>query len=339
MKKIGMNASALLLFAECAVFVAACGDDGSGGSGGCTTGETESCTCTGTDVGVQICEADGTWAACDCGGGDTDADSDADTDTDTDAIYCPYERTSPASCLDLLGVEVHDEFSCLELTSVCCDVGGTADAGIDCVEGSYTIENSIDAELIEPYPCITGNLDINALGLTELDLPNLMYIGGRLWMGNCNEMTSLSLAGLVAVGGDEIMIEGAVLQQVDLGNLAHVPNGDLGISGAEIESIDLGSLEEVGGNMVISSTPLSSLALGQLTTVGGDFGIGGNGALESIYWDGLTTVGGRLMVIGNTLLPYCEVCELLDQLVGFSNEVVCSDNMEDECWDGGLNCP
>jgi hypothetical protein len=104
----------------------------------------------------------------------------------------------------------------------------------------------------------------------------------------------------------------------------------------------LQSLTQIGGSLQIFSTdPFTDLAeFGGLTAVGDELLIQGNELLESL--DGLaalTEVGGLVDVSDNELLPYCEVCEFIDQLELSDTGLVTTDNLADECgYDAGLDC-
>jgi len=119
-------------------------------------------------------------------GGDADSDSDTDSETETDT--------------------------------------GEPDAGSDagdmgCLEGDYTITNSLEALLLQPYTCITGGLRVQAPGLTSLDLPNLEVVEGDLQIIGNGSLPSFSLSNLVSVGGLNHIMYNDVLTSFDLGSL------------------------------------------------------------------------------------------------------------------------
>jgi hypothetical protein len=50
-------------------------------------------------------------------------------------------------------------------------------------------------------------------------------------------------------------------------------------------------------------------------------------------------VGAQVIVEDNELLPYCQVCELVDRLESFDGGVSTTDNLKDCCgYDAGLDC-
>lgn len=68
------------------------------------------------------------------------------------------------------------------------------------LQGSYTIHNNLDAYLISAITEITGDLIVEAPGLTSLDLTALTSIGGDLKI-QTTDLTSLALPALTSVGG------------------------------------------------------------------------------------------------------------------------------------------
>jgi hypothetical protein len=68
------------------------------------------------------------------------------------------------------------------------------------VEGSVFVHNSIDAEALIGVQHITGNLTIDAFGLTTIDLSSLQDVGGTFSVANFSG-TSLTAPALVEVGG------------------------------------------------------------------------------------------------------------------------------------------
>lgn len=80
--------------------------------------------------------------------------------------------------------------------------------------------------------------------------------------------------------------------------------------------------------------------LENVASVGGNLNVSSNDNIASL--DGLaslTAVGGTAMwVTLNPLLPYCEVCDLLDQLADVPGTLSITDNQPDACWSGELVC-
>ena len=107
--------------------------------------------------------------------------------------------------------------------------GGTGDAGTDagadsgddsgaddCLEGSFSIMNSLDVAVLEPYTCVTGNLEVSAPGMTSLALPELVWVGEDLRIINNDSLTDLDgLSVLTTVGGDLQIGNNAILPQCE----------------------------------------------------------------------------------------------------------------------------
>ena len=53
----------------------------------------------------------------------------------------------------------------------------------------------------------------------------------------------------------------------------------------------------------------------------------------------LTSVDGDLEIYYNTVLPDCEVCDLLDQLTTVPATIYVEDNFDDTCTPVPANCP
>jgi len=121
----------------------------------------------------------------DGGGGDTDSDTATDTDTE-------------------------------EL-----DAGSDA-GGLGCVEGDYSVSNSMDIDLLAPYSCITGELRIQAPGLAVIDISHLDWIGGDLHVVGNNDATLITLSSLSSVGGSLRITYNPLLENYDLSSLTSV---------------------------------------------------------------------------------------------------------------------
>jgi len=83
------------------------------------------------------------------------------------------------------------------------DAGSDAatDAGIyECIEGDYTITNSLDVLTLFPYTCIEGDLKIQAPGLTSLSLPKLETISGQLHVSGNSNLDGFAIGNLTSVG-------------------------------------------------------------------------------------------------------------------------------------------
>jgi hypothetical protein len=208
-----------------------------------------------------------------------------------------------------------------------------------------TISDNSEPAIYEGYTRVTGNVTItcpNCVSLEELGC--LWSIGGDLSISQNNSLEALDLGLLDHVGGSLYYYRNPLVTTLDLARLRGVGSW-LTIRGNDaLQAITAGRLLAIGGDVSIDENDaLDTIDLGGAQTITGDLTIGGNPALPDL--DGLAALiflGGSLDVTHNDDLPYCEVCELLDQLVGFAGEVICSSNLVDECWNGdaeALECP
>ena len=219
---------------------------------------------------------------------------------------------------------------------------GSADTE-DCFNGYYAVTDESDLSSLEPYSCIVGSLLIDASGLASLSLPNLVSISGYLQISSNSALAEVDLCALTSVGLYLGITFNAALTDVDLSSLSSVgwslvvANNDAltGVSG-------LSSLDWLGGGLeIIDNDALANLdGLNGLTTIGSFLGIDHNDALMNLDGlSGLTSLGslgysgGSLFVLNNTILPQCEACDLLDQLVDFTGYFYCSGNQADTCTD------
>jgi hypothetical protein len=72
-------------------------------------------------------------------------------------------------------------------------------------DGTFTLQNSIDAALFANVKEITGDLVVTGQGLTVLSLPKLETIGGSLLITQARTLDSVSLGSLKSVKGDFIL--------------------------------------------------------------------------------------------------------------------------------------
>ena len=100
----------------------------------------------------------------------------------------------------------------------------------------------------------------------------------------------------------------------------------------------LSDLVQVEGELRISNNPvLTNLdGLNGLSRVAWKLQIFDNASLADIDWlPILVTVGGDLNIYNNGVLPQCEACDLLAQLIQYSGTYSFHDNQPDTCSD---NC-
>jgi len=200
-------------------------------------------------------------------------------------------------------------------TSYICNGGDGQDArpsGI--LQGSYVIRNSLDAYLISNVTSITGDLEIVAPGLKELELVNLESLGGGLLVHDNDVLEELSLPTLKSVGGSEagfgVRIHGNEnLAVVDLDALGTVEKEDLQIhNNSSLAAIFLGSLLSVAGEFAISSNPLlTEISLPKLRSIGRNINgyglsISGNQELSTVEMSELQSVDGSFSIFENQAL-------------------------------------
>lgn len=98
---------------------------------------------------------------------------------------------------------------------------GTIDPQEDVLEGSFTVENQADLNLIKDYTEITGDLIFNCEGITEINMENLVAVGGTLEIGGVSSLTSVSLNALVSADTINIL-HNTALVDVQLDSLEAV---------------------------------------------------------------------------------------------------------------------
>jgi hypothetical protein len=205
------------------------------------------------------------------------------------------------------------------------DGGSDTDADLpppeDCYQGDLQVyaDSMEGIEQLKTYPCITGNLDLTFYVTEPVEIPDLIWVGGFLGIQDSEILESLSLSGLKTIG-DGFELTGHF----------------------ELHTLDLGSLESVGGWLSIwANYALTDLDLTSLESVGSYMDIAYNSELPDL--DGLsslTTVGDDIAVIDNGSLPCCDICDMVDQLVGYDDYFEAADNLTDFCCPGDeIDCP
>jgi len=207
------------------------------------------------------------------------------------------------------------------------DGEGSIPTGI--LQGSYTIRNSLDADWLSSITSITGDLDVDAPGISSLSLPALTFVVGNLDIRGNNDMTSLDLTNLTTVGGYLSISTNTALTSLDLTALMSV-GGYLYIHlNYALTSLEITALTSVGGDLIIqNNAALTILSLPALTSVGGNLNIVDNAILQSLAGiENITSVGGYLRIIGNTALTSLSLPVLTALLVDLyiqNNPVLCN---------------
>ena len=135
------------------------------------------------------------------------------------------------------------------------------------LQGSYTIENSLDLLFLQPYSEITGDLTVATAGLTDIALPNLEKVGGKIVAEFREGLVSLEFPALVEAGGlctrynDE-------LTALDFSQLQLLAGNGKITNNAALENLDLSSLKEIGGSLMVGGTALAKIDLSALEKTG-----------------------------------------------------------------------
>lgn len=257
--------------------------------------------------------------------GSTDSDSDSDSDSDVDA------DTDGDSDMDT-------------------DTDGDTDIDTDdwptdteCYWGDLTIADASDVATLEPWTCLTGgDLTITTSVLTDVDLPNLQWVGGNLIIENNTTLTSLSgLSALFDVNGDLNITGNAGLTTLSGLSALQSVGGSLEVaSNPDLASLGLTAVNSVGimsedGSITIDSNPaLTNANLTSLTSVSGNLEIFDNDALASLSGLGaFASVGGNLYVSDNGHLTSLgglgNVTDVGDYLYVQGNDLLASLDMTD----------
>ncbi|MFO0587073.1 MAG: hypothetical protein U0441_06035 [Polyangiaceae bacterium] len=230
------------------VGVTGCGDAGNA----CVKGDQKACACPGgAPDGVQVCLADGTWGECGCGGTTTTGTAGAGGSTggnSTGGMGTGGNGTGGNSTGGTGGDT------------------GTTTPPMPCeqvFQGSFTIQNTLDIDTIDPYCEINGDLTItgtlNGAGLAQVALPNLRKVDGKVLLEGT--LTSLSFPALESAQAFSVTAD-----TIDLSALRTLTGMDfstLTVKGP----LALPALETFVGSLYLM--PVGDVSLPVLTTAGG----------------------------------------------------------------------
>jgi hypothetical protein len=272
----------------------------------------------------------------------------------------------------------YGEAAVLKSTHILCFllVAGSSAAGCEdrsesaCNKGVYTghvtISDKSEPADFEGYTQVTGNLTISCPNCNTIEeLGCLTSVGGDLSVSGNGALETLDMANLIFVGGSFNLYQNPVLAAFEAGRLKAVGSwltirqngaladfaaselrqldGDVTVVGnASLAALELGEAGQIPGNLTVSdNAALELLETPGLVVIATDLTIDGNPALADLAGlDSLVSVGGAIDISHNGALPFCEVCDLLDQLTGFAGELTSTANQVDECWSGSaLDCP
>jgi len=198
---------------------------------------------------------------------------------------CPNGGTEVLSGLDLDGDGSLSDDEVTASEAVCDGAPAVLPTSPSVVDGTVVINSSLDLPALEGVTAITGDLIINAPGMTSVSLPSLTTIGRHLYADYGADVSTLDLPALTFVGGD-----------VDLETMEIT-----GLSG-------LAALDTVGGTLrLVNNDVLVSLGgLVSLTSVAA-LDVHFNDVLSDIGLPALGYVANGFSVYSNPNLPACEV--------------------------------
>jgi hypothetical protein len=161
------------------------------------------------------------------------------------------------------------------------------------LNGSFTIHNSLDVAFLQQFTEVTGNVQIEAPGLTSISLPALAKVGRFGTSDGMPDVTTVDLPVLQSAGAFSMLSTGSlstfsapnlqtVKAEVQIGAYgsaipvslpALASAGSITLYGL-ITSVDLGALT-TSGPLAFKLTNPASIDLPSLTTVSDDFEISG----------------------------------------------------------------
>lgn len=155
----------------------------------------------------------------------------------------------------------------------------------DVVSQNVTISWAGDVATLAHVKVITGSVVIVDASLTELALPMLERIGGRLVVSGNANLESVSMPALGGVSGYLDVSDNARLTTLDLLKLQRV-DGDLSVTGnARLTGLGgLSSLVMVGLDCLIADNAALLTAEVPLSLLGGSLTVTGNPSLETVTW-------------------------------------------------------
>jgi hypothetical protein len=170
---------------------------------------------------------------------------------------------------------------------------GYGGAGMVCL-GSFEVRNFADLDVLAPCARVTGDLDLGADGLVDIQLPLLERVDGDVTVQPSDSLATISMPELKEIGGN--VTRGfltPVLASLEVPRLVSVAGSVfLEDGGDPIADVDVECLTAVGGDLA----PGAPLVAPHLATVGGDLGAAISAPL-------LTEVGGELSYQQGADLP------------------------------------
>jgi hypothetical protein len=180
------------------------------------------------------------------------------------------------------------------------------------LQGSFVIHNAIDVQTIAGYAQITGDLRIDAAGLTSVSLPTLCSVGAGLIEDNAPDLVSLDLPALTSAGA--LHVNGAPLQSINLSKLGTI-GGDLILSTTGPISVPVLTS---AGNINIWTAP-TLVAAPRLISVG-DFDVYCSSTCGPTSVDELRSATGQV-VLNGTKVSASKLTTVLDLEIGVGTEI------------------
>jgi hypothetical protein len=178
---------------------------------------------------------------------------------------CTYGGTAIKTGVDTNGDGVLEDNEVTSTSYVCAGAGSTVGTTI---EGTYYIHNSFDVALLAGVTSITGDLNIDAPGLTGVSLPALTNVGGTVTVSNSDALVTLDLSALTH--GDiqlGTIYQGGVtaLTTLKLGALTGALNNFVIVEANALTTLNVPLVSSVA-YMSVSGAVLASISLSALTS-------------------------------------------------------------------------
>jgi hypothetical protein len=152
--------------------------------------------------------------------------------------------------------------------------------------GSFEVRNFADIDVLAPCARITGDLDLGADGLVDIELPLLERVDGDVRLQPSDSLVTISMPELKEIGGTVTRGFWTLeLSSLEVPRLVSVGGSfDLRDGGGPIANVDVECLTAIGGDLALDAP----LVAPHLEIVGGDL----DAAISAPL---LTEVGGELI--------------------------------------------
>ena len=217
------------------------------------------------------------------------------------------------------------EKDCAEQGDICFEGECIADPGPSLVlNGSLTVTSSEDVEIANQYKEITGDLELTDGLPSEVLLPYLEKVGGKVWIHEAKNLVEISFPKLLSVGTSLNAEKLELFERMSAQALESV-GSDLRLSelpkcyqlgfaslvsvgtNLEVQEVDgitnliFNGLTSIPGNIVIKKMAgLKIFNLAEVETIGGSLLLDSNSELTTLHIDALEVVGGALSVLDSS---------------------------------------